>query len=930
MSGVTPSTIEVAVRVRPLRRELYETQSAWNISDTSLVELAHPDHRFTFDRVYSADCPTSDIYKRSIQHSIVAKVAAGYNGTIFAYGQTGSGKSFTMFGDDVSGSPGLIQLAVQDLFTCLGSASHQFSPTQSEVFISMLEIYNEQLRDLLFVTPEGGGTLSSSSALQGGNVHERPLPYQSHPHHRRSVAPTTPVLSIRENEYGMYVHNAVRRRVDSVEECLSVIQQCSGSRVAAATAMNEHSSRSHCVIRIVVEQSVAIAKEDLTTDEEEEEEEEGESGMSGSFDSRKGAFSSGFLTSRKSNRGRGAGAAATGSAAQQGLPPQGRSSQQQKGVTPKRIKKIVSTLNMVDLAGSERVAKTGAVGMRMVEGGHINKSLTILTTVINRLVTDLATGGAGGNGASPTGGPSPFIPYRDSRLTHLLKTALGGNSVTAVLCCITPAVESVNESRSTLQFASRAKKIRNRVHVNEVVSAETRIRELEATLRRTKRILVAQTIYLWSKQVKIRNYEQRFMSGSGAVGGSPAGGLNSQHGRDSSTLSGEAARTTHLNAQQQQSMIIAQLTAQNAGLLEEVQQLRASLHHDPERSGGGSVGACMGDQLRELQQRFSAIQEQLSVKDAALSTTQTSLDELDELCRELEIENKQQATDLKGLTERNREAEQLMEAVEVEHDALQKEIALVRSQLAESQGRLLEKHRGDAYLEELTRLHIAHQSLQFSFGQLKEKASNTERELMHQTQSLMEKNNTLEDELDDKQEEAQLLNSFLWRLVSAVMQLSKGRPIEMKSPGAVVREAQVTEAIRLLTQFGMSSSCSSSNGLSVKGSGDTTANDVEALRERVRQLEQQIVTKDAQRDVIIDSKLKRIQGMVLRLHTINLALVKEMRQCFSDNAALFDIASLSAKTQKRIEKAGLAPQTLQTALERANFAPIPQKPFAHN
>ncbi|KAK8966075.1 Kinesin-like protein NACK1 [Platanthera guangdongensis] len=84
----------------------------------------------------------------------------------------------------------------------------------------------------------------------------------------------------------------------------------------------------------------------------------------------------------------------------------------------------VSALNLVDLAGSERAGKTGAEGMRLKEGSHINKSLMALGTVIKKL----------SDGAESLGG---HVPYRDSKLTRILQPALGGNANTTMICNIT-------------------------------------------------------------------------------------------------------------------------------------------------------------------------------------------------------------------------------------------------------------------------------------------------------------------------------------------------------------------------------------------------------------------------------------------------------------------------------------------------------------
>ncbi|XP_075637404.1 kinesin-like protein KIN-7O isoform X3 [Castanea sativa] len=117
----------------------------------------------------------------------------------------------------------------------------------------------------------------------------------------------------------------------------------------------------------------------------------------------------------------------------------------------------VSVLNLVDLAGSERAAKTGAEGVRLREGSHINKSLMTLGTVIKKL----------SEGAESQGG---HVPYRDSKLTRILQPALGGNSNTAIICNITLAQIHADETKSTLQFASRALRVTNCARVNEILT----------------------------------------------------------------------------------------------------------------------------------------------------------------------------------------------------------------------------------------------------------------------------------------------------------------------------------------------------------------------------------------------------------------------------------------------------------------------------
>ncbi|CAG9791805.1 unnamed protein product [Diatraea saccharalis] len=116
----------------------------------------------------------------------------------------------------------------------------------------------------------------------------------------------------------------------------------------------------------------------------------------------------------------------------------------------------VSTLNLVDLAGSERAGQTGATGIRFKEGTHINKSLSTLALVIKQLSEE------------------------QTKLTRILQNSLGGNAKTSIICAITPA--AVEETISTLQFANRAKAIKNKPEVNAVATDATMIQSLTKQL----------------------------------------------------------------------------------------------------------------------------------------------------------------------------------------------------------------------------------------------------------------------------------------------------------------------------------------------------------------------------------------------------------------------------------------------------------------
>ncbi|NXA32687.1 KIF28 protein, partial [Eudromia elegans] len=126
-----------------------------------------------------------------------------------------------------------------------------------------------------------------------------------------------------------------------------------------------------------------------------------------------------------------------------------------------------SVINLVDLAGSERQKSAGPEKDRLKEGTRVNLSLTTLGNVISALA-EVATGKK-----------VLHIPYRDSVLTKLLQSALGGNSRTIMIAAVSPADICYEETLSTLRYAERAKKIRNKAVVNSSPT-EKLLRELKA------------------------------------------------------------------------------------------------------------------------------------------------------------------------------------------------------------------------------------------------------------------------------------------------------------------------------------------------------------------------------------------------------------------------------------------------------------------
>ena len=122
-----------------------------------------------------------------------------------------------------------------------------------------------------------------------------------------------------------------------------------------------------------------------------------------------------------------------------------------------------SKLSLIDLAGSERASATQNRGIRLIEGANINRSLLTLGNCINALCD-----------ASMKGNKKPYIPYRDSKLTRLLKDSLGGNARTVMIANISPSINTFEDTYNTLKYANRAKNIKTFVTRN-VLSAQYHI-----------------------------------------------------------------------------------------------------------------------------------------------------------------------------------------------------------------------------------------------------------------------------------------------------------------------------------------------------------------------------------------------------------------------------------------------------------------------
>ncbi|CAN9507025.1 unnamed protein product [Ophioblennius macclurei] len=135
---------------------------------------------------------------------------------------------------------------------------------------------------------------------------------------------------------------------------------------------------------------------------------------------------------------------------------------------------LSSKFHFVDLAGSERILRTGNTGERLKESIQINSGLLALGNVIGALGDPKRKGS--------------HIPYRDSKITRILKDSLGGNSKTLMIACISPSSSDFDESLNTLNYATRARNIQNRATVN-CKREPDRVEGLEQQIKALRRAL---------------------------------------------------------------------------------------------------------------------------------------------------------------------------------------------------------------------------------------------------------------------------------------------------------------------------------------------------------------------------------------------------------------------------------------------------------
>ena len=380
---------------------------------------------FLFDQAFPPETKQKYIFEKSIK-PLVEACLKGYNATVLAYGQTGSGKTFTILGsspnsilsdDDVNANAnanananssssieahqaGIIPRALRDLFNRLETtrkkhllAQDDEKPFEYEVRVQFLELYGEDINDLLTNTNNNSGTK----------------------------------LVIRDGGGGVEpeVIGASEVKVNSAEEALLCLTRGTLRRVTGATAMNSESSRSHAIMTVIVEQTTVV---------------------------RLGSGSGNSTGSAEKGHGNGESEKDKGSGGNRSVSSV-KSSGSGSGSGNVEIESKRSKFHFVDLAGSERQKRSLAQGQRLKEGIDINKGLLVLGNVISAL-------------GDPKKKGKSFVPYRDSKLTRLLKGSLGGNHKTLMIACVSPSSINLEETLNCLRYANRAKNIQNNAIIN--------------------------------------------------------------------------------------------------------------------------------------------------------------------------------------------------------------------------------------------------------------------------------------------------------------------------------------------------------------------------------------------------------------------------------------------------------------------------------
>ncbi|KDO35636.1 hypothetical protein SPRG_00480 [Saprolegnia parasitica CBS 223.65] len=224
------SSVRVVVRVRPLvPKEKLEDDNHAVETFGAQVMIPSSNVTYTYDHVFGPEAGQDDLWP--CVAPLVDSTFEGYNATIFAYGQTGSGKTFTMGSGNSafatkSDEMGIIPRALDDIFARIAAKQTETPGYRADVTFRFLEIYGDDIRDLL--SQFGNGTLDTNAKV-----------------------------TLKEGSAGQVQVNGAREEpVNSAAECIKLLDKGSFCRTVGATDMNAESSRSHAILTITMTQHI--------------------------------------------------------------------------------------------------------------------------------------------------------------------------------------------------------------------------------------------------------------------------------------------------------------------------------------------------------------------------------------------------------------------------------------------------------------------------------------------------------------------------------------------------------------------------------------------------------------------------------------------------------------------------------------------------
>jgi len=205
-------------------------------------------HDFTFDRVFSHSACQRDLYEEV--EPLLPGILEGIHVCIFAYGQTGAGKTYTLAGNRGNGEPGIQDLAIADLLRLAGSRE-EGSGAKYEVRLTALEIYNESIQDLLFQMGSESSRVGNSSGGEGGDGAKLEVRQSREGLSGSEAFPAAETEQTWPSPFGsMRVPGLRSWPVHSPSDVDYALERIAANRHVAATALNERSSRSHCVLSL--------------------------------------------------------------------------------------------------------------------------------------------------------------------------------------------------------------------------------------------------------------------------------------------------------------------------------------------------------------------------------------------------------------------------------------------------------------------------------------------------------------------------------------------------------------------------------------------------------------------------------------------------------------------------------------------------------